>query len=179
MPQRAKAVPEGYHTVTPFLVVQDATKAIEFYKQAFGAREVMRFDAPGGRIVHAQIKIGDSNLMMSDESPWRTHTEDLSDDEIRRRGQEFFLPSRSSTMPRFVCATADLGSMAAAWAQSVLGSRHTWTRLQLNTASPPTTPRERPTVSAHIGVATSLRSHTRHQATTPAPTSMAQPRQAT
>ncbi|MGH7331535.1 MAG: VOC family protein [Candidatus Rokuibacteriota bacterium] len=69
MPQTAKAVPEGYHTVTPLLVVQDAAKAIEFYKKGLRRDEGHAFRRPGGRIMHAEIKIGDSNLMMSDEAP--------------------------------------------------------------------------------------------------------------
>ena len=66
----AKAIPEGYGTVTPYLVVKDAGKAIEFYKRAFGAQEVMRMAGPGGhRVMHAEIKIGDSWVFMSDEFP--------------------------------------------------------------------------------------------------------------
>ena len=65
----AKFKPEGYHTVTPYLIIQGAAKAIEFYKQAFGATELMRLDAPGGTIGHAEIKIGDSIIMLADEHP--------------------------------------------------------------------------------------------------------------
>src|SRR5213075_3529710 len=64
-----KAIPEGYHSVTPYLIVRGATEAIEFYKKAFGATELMRFPAPGGKIGHAEIRIGDSPVMLSDESP--------------------------------------------------------------------------------------------------------------
>ena len=64
-----KAKPDGYHTVTPYLIIQGASKAIEFYKQAFGATELMRLDAPGGTIGHAEIKIGDSIIMLADEHP--------------------------------------------------------------------------------------------------------------
>jgi PhnB protein len=66
---KAKAVPIGFHTATPYLFVQGAANAIDFYKSAFKAKEVMRMPAPGGRVRHAQIKIGDSNIMISDESP--------------------------------------------------------------------------------------------------------------
>ena len=67
---RAKPIPEGFHTVTPHLVVRDAAKAIEFYKRAFGAEEIMRMPGPGGQgIMHAEIKIGDSCLMIVDEMP--------------------------------------------------------------------------------------------------------------
>jgi len=66
----AKPIPAGYHTVTPYLVVKDAAKAIDFYKRAFGAEEVDRMPGPGGKgVMHAEIKIGDSRLMLSDEMP--------------------------------------------------------------------------------------------------------------
>jgi PhnB protein len=64
-----KSTPDGYHSITPYLVVSDAARAIEFYTQAFGATELMRLDAPGGKIGHAEIKIGDSPLMLADEFP--------------------------------------------------------------------------------------------------------------
>jgi PhnB protein len=64
---KVKAIPEGYHTVTPYLTVQGAAQAIDFYKRAFGAKEVMRMDGPQGKVVHAEITIGDSRIMMSDE----------------------------------------------------------------------------------------------------------------
>jgi PhnB protein len=65
----ASPVPQGYHTVTPYLIVKSAAKAIEFYRQAFGAKELMRFDQPDGKIGHAEIKIGDSPVMLADEFP--------------------------------------------------------------------------------------------------------------
>ncbi len=66
-------VPEGYRTVTPYLVIRDAAKAIEFYKKAFGAKETMSMPTPDGKIAHAEIKIGDSMIMISDEMPqWGT-----------------------------------------------------------------------------------------------------------
>lgn len=64
-----KPVPEGYHTATPYLVIKGAGQAIEFYQKAFGATEVMRFPMPDGSVGHAEIKIGDSHLMMADEYP--------------------------------------------------------------------------------------------------------------
>lgn len=64
-----KPIPEGYHSVTPYLIVNDGAKAIDFYKQAFGATELFRMDAPGGKIGHAEIKIGDSPIMLADEFP--------------------------------------------------------------------------------------------------------------
>jgi PhnB protein len=69
MASNVKPIPDGYHSVTPYLVVDGAAAAIEFYKKAFGATEVMRMPAPGGRIGHAEIKIGDSHVMLADENP--------------------------------------------------------------------------------------------------------------
>jgi PhnB protein len=62
-------IPEGYHAVTPYLVIRDATKAIEFYGEAFGAVESMRLTMPDGRIGHAEMRIGDSVIMIADEFP--------------------------------------------------------------------------------------------------------------
>jgi PhnB protein len=64
-----KPIPEGYHSVTPYLIVRGGVDAIEFYKKAFGATELFRFPAPGGKIGHAEIKIGDSPIMLADEFP--------------------------------------------------------------------------------------------------------------
>jgi len=65
----AKAIPEGYERATPYLCVQGASDAIAFYVKAFGAVETSRLAEPGGRIGHAEIKIGDAPLMLSDEYP--------------------------------------------------------------------------------------------------------------
>src|SRR5437868_5119017 len=64
-----RAIPEGYHTLTPFLTVRDATRAIEFYKQAFGAVERGAMKSPDGKVMHAELLIGDSIIMLSDEYP--------------------------------------------------------------------------------------------------------------
>jgi PhnB protein len=64
-----KPIPEGYHTLTPFLTVRDAVRAIEFYKQAFGAEERGVMKGPDGKVMHAELKIGDSVIMLSDEWP--------------------------------------------------------------------------------------------------------------
>jgi PhnB protein len=64
-----KPIPDGYHTVTPYLYVKGAANAIDFYKKAFGAEELMRFPGPDGRIGHAEIRIGDSPIMLADEHP--------------------------------------------------------------------------------------------------------------
>jgi PhnB protein len=66
-----KAIPDGYYSLTPYLVCKDAAKAIEFYTKAFGAQEFVRMPGPGGRIMHAEVKIGNSMLMLSDENPER------------------------------------------------------------------------------------------------------------
>ncbi|MGY4527544.1 VOC family protein [Pseudomonas sp. TE21394] len=62
----ARPIPEGQHSITPYLAINDAAEAIEFYKKAFGAVEMFRLEAPGGRIGHAELKIGDSSLMLGD-----------------------------------------------------------------------------------------------------------------
>ena len=64
-----KPIPEGYHTATPCLITKGAAKAIEFYQKAFGAEELMRFADPDGNVAHAEIKIGDSRIMLGDEFP--------------------------------------------------------------------------------------------------------------
>jgi len=68
-----KPIPEGYHSITPYLVLKGAASAIEYYKKAFGAEEMVRMDGPGGTIGHAELKIGDSVVMMADESPDMGH----------------------------------------------------------------------------------------------------------
>ncbi len=62
-------IPEGYHAATPYLIVSNAAKAMEFYKEAFGASELTRLTMPGGKIGHAEIQIGDSRIMLADEFP--------------------------------------------------------------------------------------------------------------
>jgi PhnB protein len=64
-----KPVPEGYNTVTPYLAVEDAAEAIEYYKKAFGAKERVRMDTPDGKIGHAELEIGDSLVMLADPFP--------------------------------------------------------------------------------------------------------------
>jgi PhnB protein len=65
--EKVKPVPDGYHSLTPYLIVNDGARAIEFYREAFGAAEIMRMDAPGGKVGHAELKIGDSIIMLADE----------------------------------------------------------------------------------------------------------------
>ena len=69
MTMNVKPIPEGYHSVTPYLIVSGASDAIAFYKKALGAQEVMRLADPGGKVHHAEIKIGDSRIMLADEHP--------------------------------------------------------------------------------------------------------------
>lgn len=69
MENKVSPIPKGYHTITIYLTVKNAAKAIDFYKDAFNAVEVIRKNRPGGKIGHAEIKIGDSNLMLADEFP--------------------------------------------------------------------------------------------------------------
>jgi PhnB protein len=64
-----KPIPEGYHTLTPYFTVRDARRAIEFYKQAFGAEERGVINGPDGKVMHAELKIGDSIIMLADEFP--------------------------------------------------------------------------------------------------------------
>ena len=69
MAKNVKPIPEGYHTVTPYLVLRDTKRALEFYKKAFGAETRLSMPNPDGRIMHAEVKIGDSMLFLSDEFP--------------------------------------------------------------------------------------------------------------
>jgi PhnB protein len=66
-----KPIPDGYHSVTPYLIIGGAARALEFYKRVFGAVEKFRMDGPDGRVGHAEIQIGDSHLMLADEHPER------------------------------------------------------------------------------------------------------------
>ncbi len=68
-----KPIPEGYHTVTPYLIIKGAAEALEFYKKALGAKEVMCMNGPGGKVMHAEIKIGDSFVMLANEHPEMGH----------------------------------------------------------------------------------------------------------
>lgn len=74
-----RPIPEGYHSVTPYLMINGAANAIEFYRRAFGAKESFKLEAPGGMIGHAEIQIGDSRIIVADdcggESPFRTRNQ--------------------------------------------------------------------------------------------------------
>jgi PhnB protein len=69
MVKNVKPVPDGFHTVTPYLIQRDAAKALEFYKRAFGAETRVSMPGPGGKIMHAELRLGDSVVMLSDEFP--------------------------------------------------------------------------------------------------------------
>lgn len=68
-----KPIPEGYYSITPYLVIKGAASAIEYYKRAFGAEETVRMEGPGGSVGHAELKFGNSIVMMADESPDMGH----------------------------------------------------------------------------------------------------------
>src|SRR5215813_7028582 len=76
---KVKKIPTGYHSATPYLIVDGAERALDFYTRAFNAKELMRVPAPGHRIGHAEIKIGDSVIMLADEHP-----------EIQARGPQHY-----------------------------------------------------------------------------------------
>ena len=67
--KKVSYIPKGYNTVTPYLVIKGAAKAIDYYKNVFGATEVMRMAGPDGKVGHAELKIGDSHIMLADENP--------------------------------------------------------------------------------------------------------------
>ena len=67
MAHNVRAIPEGYHTISPSLTCKDAARAIDFYKKAFNAQEIMRMPSPDGKISHAELRIGDSVLFLNDE----------------------------------------------------------------------------------------------------------------
>jgi uncharacterized glyoxalase superfamily protein PhnB len=69
MADKVKPIPDGYHSITPYLFVSGAAEAIEFYKKAFGAEERFRMPGPGGKLMHAELQIGDSVIMLADEWP--------------------------------------------------------------------------------------------------------------
>lgn len=69
MPAAKNFIPDGYHSATPYLYIRGAAKAIDFYKNVFSATEMMRMSRPDGKIAHAEIRIGDSVIMLADENP--------------------------------------------------------------------------------------------------------------
>ncbi len=73
MTSKVNPIPEGYNSITPYLIIKGASDAIEFYKKAFGATELFRMAQPDGRVGHAEIKVGDSIIMLADEFPEMGH----------------------------------------------------------------------------------------------------------
>jgi PhnB protein len=73
-----RAIPEGYSSVTPYLIVSGAARAIDYYKMAFGATEIMRMGGPDGKIAHAELQIGNSRIMLADEMPEMGHKSPLT-----------------------------------------------------------------------------------------------------
>jgi PhnB protein len=71
---KVNPVPEGYHSITPYLIVKGAAKAIDFYKAALNATELFRMEDQGGRIAHSELQIGDSRIMVADENPQMGYT---------------------------------------------------------------------------------------------------------
>lgn len=69
MPTKVKPIPDGYHAITPYLAIKGAAAAIDFYKRAFGATEIMRMNQPDGRVGHTELQFGDSKIMLADEYP--------------------------------------------------------------------------------------------------------------
>lgn len=69
MPNNVRPIPEGYHSISPAITCKNASAAIDFYKEAFGATEINRMAGPGGRVMHAELRIGDSVIFVSDEFP--------------------------------------------------------------------------------------------------------------
>ena len=67
MAHHVKAIPDGYHSISPALTCKDAARAIEYYKKAFNAQEIMRMPSPDGKISHAELQIGDSRIFLNDE----------------------------------------------------------------------------------------------------------------
>jgi PhnB protein len=78
MTTKVRPIPEGYHTITPQLTCRDAARAIEFYKEVFGAKEIHRMAGPGGKVMHAELQIGDSRIMLADEYPGMSAAPDPS-----------------------------------------------------------------------------------------------------
>ena len=105
---KVKPIPDGYHNVTPYLIVDGAGKAIDFYKKVFGAAEKMRMPAPGGKVGHAELTIGDSMFMLADEHP-----------EMDHRGPHAFKGSAVSLMVYVPDVDATVKTALAAGAKTV------------------------------------------------------------
>ena len=100
-------IPKGYHSVTPYLIINDAARAIDFYKKVFEATEVFRMADPSGKVGHAEIKIGDSMIMLADEHPEMGHRspQSLGGSPV---GMHLYLKDVDSTVEKAVAAGAKL-----------------------------------------------------------------------
>jgi uncharacterized glyoxalase superfamily protein PhnB len=101
-----KAIPEGYHSIQPYLVCKGAAQAIEFYTRAFGATEMVRMPGPAGRIMHAEIKIGNSIVMLADENPERGAVAPPAGSPARSMSLMFYTDNVDATFTRAL----DLGA---------------------------------------------------------------------
>jgi len=109
---KVQPIPDGYHSATPYLIVDGAAKALDFYRHAFGAAERMRMPAPGGRVGHAEIIIGDSIIMLADEHP------EIGAHGLRAYGGtpvslHLYVPDVDATVQKAVAAGATLVSPVA------------------------------------------------------------------
>lgn len=105
MPNQVKPVPEGYRTITPNLVCRNAARAIEFYKAAFGATELRRAPGPNGGIMHAELKIGDSNFFIND-SVNKISTQNHADGDSNPMYIHLYVPDADTIFNRAVAAGA-------------------------------------------------------------------------
>ena len=105
---KAKPIPDGYHSMTPYLIVDGAAKAIDFYTQIFGAKEKMRMPGPGGKVGHAELNLGDTMIMLADEHP-----------EMDARGPRAFGGSAVSLMVYVPDVDATVAKATAAGAKVV------------------------------------------------------------
>jgi PhnB protein len=110
MATKSKPIPDGYHSVTPYLCIKGAAQALDFYKKAFGAQEIYRLDMPGGRIGHAELQIGSSRIMLADEMPDMPDALTRSPPSLRGTAVSFliYLPDVDAQVARAVEAGAKL-----------------------------------------------------------------------
>jgi PhnB protein len=110
MAAKVNPVPEGLHTVTPYLCVHGAVEAIRFYEKAFGAKEKVRFQTPDGKIRHAEIEIGDSRVLLSDEFPEMPNALIASPSVLNGSSVclQIYVPDADSLFARAVAAGAEV-----------------------------------------------------------------------
>ena len=119
MADPTKPIPEGYHSITPALTCRNADQAIEFYKKAFGAQELVRMPSPDGKIMHAELKIGDSIIFLGDELPGMAATPSASS--LPSSSLYLYVPDVDSVFNRAVAA----GSRVVMAVQDMFwGDRH-------------------------------------------------------